>query len=109
MLNIIIFFSSFILLLLSVVGYGLLFQFITFGSIKNLNDQRSIYVGFYGLFLITLISLITSLFLPHNYNHNILLHLIGVLSFIFLNKSRFVSTSLSLKGLSFPGIVGIPL
>lgn len=93
MLNIIIFFSSFILLLLSVVGYGLLFQFITFGSIKNLNDQRSIYVGFYGLFLITLISLITSLFLPHNYNHNILLHLIGILSFIFLkveNKTEYL-------------------
>ena len=78
MLNIIIFFLSFYVLLVSVVGYGLLFQTLTFGSTESMNHQKSIYIGFYGLFLITFISLITSLFVPHDFIHNILLHLLGI-------------------------------
>ncbi len=91
--NTLIFFVSFYLLLVSVLGYGLLFQTISFGSIRNLNSQKSIYIGFYGLFLITLISLITSLLVPHNFIHNILLHLLGILFFIFLkaeNKKQYL-------------------
>jgi len=91
--NTFIFFVSFYLLLVSVLGYGLLFQTISFGSIRNLNSQKSIYIGFYGLFLITLISLITSLLVPHNFIHNILLHFLGILFFIFLkaeNKNQFL-------------------
>ena len=74
--NTLIFFISFYLLLVSVLGYGLLFQKISLGSIRNLNSQKSIYIGFYGLFFITFISLITSLLVPHNFIHNILLHLL---------------------------------
>ena len=84
MSNIIIFLFTFYILLISVIGYGILFQKLCFGTFKDLKDQKAIYTGFYGLFLLTLISLITSLFLAHNFTHNILLHLIGVLSFIFL-------------------------
>ena len=84
MSNIIIFFLSFYILLISVIGYGILFQNLCFGPIKDMNDEKVIYTGFYGLFLLTFISLITSLFLSHNFIHNILLHLIGILLFIFL-------------------------
>ncbi len=93
MLNIIIFFSSFYLLLLSVIGYGLIFKRLVFGSIEDLTEQKSIYIGFYGLFFITLISLITSLFVPHNFIHNSFLHLFGILFFIFLkikNKREYL-------------------
>ena len=83
MLNTIIFFLLFYVLLISVLGYGLLFQIISFGAIKNMSDQKSIYIGFYGLFFITLISLLTSLFVPHGFIHNILLHSIGILFFVF--------------------------
>ena len=93
MSNIIIFFLTFYILLISVIGYGILFQNLCFGTIKDMRDQKVIYIGFYGLFLITFISLITSLFLSHNFIHNILLHLIGVLSFVFLrikNKKNYL-------------------
>ncbi|MBD1148559.1 hypothetical protein IDH11_01890 [Pelagibacterales bacterium SAG-MED30] len=93
MSNIIIFLFTFYILLISVIGYGILFQKLCFGTFKDLKDQKAIYTGFYGLFLLTLISLITSLFLAHNFTHNILLHLIGVLSFIFLtvkNKKNYL-------------------
>ena len=93
MTNIIIFFLTFYILLISVIGYGILFQNLCFGTIKDMREQKVIYTGFYGLFLITFISLITSLFLSHNFIHNILLHLIGVLSFVFLrvkNKKNYL-------------------
>ena len=93
MLNIIIFFSSFYILLISVIGFGILFQNIFFGTIKNMNDQRVIYTGFYGLFLLTLISQITSLFVSHNFTHNILLHVIGLSLFTFIkvkNKKTYL-------------------
>ena len=48
-----------------------------------MNDPEVIYIGFYGLFAITFISVVSSFFVPHNYVHNILLHIIGVL-FLFL-------------------------
>ena len=93
MIDVIVFFLFFYLLLISVLGYGLLFQNLCFGAIKSMNDQNTIYIGFYGLFFITFISLISSLFVPHDFTHNILLHLSGVLSFIFLkveNKKKYL-------------------
>ena len=83
MSNIVIFFLTFYILLISVVGYGILFQNLCFGTIKDMKDQKVIYIGFYGLFLLTLVSLISSLFVAHNFIHNILLHLIGILLFLF--------------------------
>ena len=89
MLDIFIFISSFYLLLISVLGYGFLFYKLSFRSITNINDQEFIYLGFYGLFLISLISFITSLLVPHNFIHNILLHAVGILYFIFFkSKSK---------------------
>ena len=85
MSNIVIFFLTFYILLISVVGYGILFQNLCFGTIKDMKDQKVIYIGFYGLFLLTLVSLISSLFVAHNFIHNILLHLIGILLFLFTN------------------------
>ena len=83
MIIITFFFISFYLLLISVIGFGFLFQNICFGAIKDLEDQKIIYIGFYGLFSLTIISLITSLFVPHDFIHNLLLHLFGILFFIF--------------------------
>lgn len=84
MSNIIIFFSSFYILLLSVIGYGIFFQSLCFGKITDMRDPKVIYTGFFGLFSITFISLISSLFIPHDFFHNVLLHFVGVLFFIFI-------------------------
>ena len=88
MINIIIFILSFYVLLLSVVGYGMFFQRVCFRTIKNMNDPEVVYIGFYGLFAITFISVISSFFVPHNFVHNILLHIFGVLSFIFIRSEN---------------------
>ena len=96
MTDLLIFFSFFFILLISVIGYGILFQNICFGKIKSLKEQNAIYLGFYGLFFLTFISVTTSLFVSHNHIHNIsinnnnnnnnnFLHLIGILYFVFVN------------------------
>tara|TARA_B100000902_G_scaffold385012_1_gene425861 strand:- start:3904 stop:5487 length:1584 start_codon:yes stop_codon:yes gene_type:complete len=65
-----------------------------------MKDEKIIFIGFYGLFFLTFISLITSLFLSHNFIHNILLHLVGVLSFTFLrikNKKNYLKIILTIS------------
>ena len=93
MLDIVIFFTFFYVVLLSIIGYGFFFYNFCFPHLKSLNDPQSIYVGFYGLFFITLISLFSSIFVSHNFFHNIIILLFGI--FIFFrnpinNKKKFL-------------------
>ncbi len=93
MFELIIFFSFFFFLLMSTIGFGFLFHNICFGSHLNLNEYNSIYIGFYGLFFLISISILTSLFFPHTFLHNILIHLFGVIFFIFSkikNKKKYL-------------------
>tara|TARA_Y100000816_G_C26103268_1_gene585319 strand:+ start:1086 stop:2792 length:1707 start_codon:yes stop_codon:yes gene_type:complete len=77
------FFYSF-LIVLSTIGYGFIFKKIFFKNNLYLNLSL---IGFFGLLTLYIISSITHIFLPHNFFHNILLHLIGILSiFYFRNK-----------------------
>ena len=87
-LNTLVFFSFFYLLLISIIGYGLFFQNIFLKSINKNGIHLFEFTGFYGLFFITIISLLSSLFLPHNFIHNIILHLIGFLLFFLLNYEK---------------------
>ena len=92
MLNIIIFFSSFILLLLSVVGYGYL-------GVKlckiNIAEDEIGFVGLIGIFFLILYSYLSHFFVSHGYFHNIILICIGLTSLFyfrvkFLNKKNFI-------------------
>jgi hypothetical protein len=108
MSNIVIFFLTFYILLISVVGYGILFQNLCFGTIKDMKDQKVIYIGFYGLFLLTLVSLISSLFVAHNFIHNILLHLIGILLFLFThvkNKKTYLKIIFLISVVTFSALL----
>ena len=88
MKDILIFIFSFYFCLISVLAYGNFFQKILFSE-DNINYSNNIYTGFYGLMFITLISLLTSYFLKHNFYHNIILHSIGFFYFFFhLKKNK---------------------
>ena len=87
MINFLIFILFFFILILSTIGYGLFFQKVCFQNFKFSNENKTIYVGFFGLSALTFISLITSLFFPHNFIHNIIIHLIG-LFFLFFIKTE---------------------
>ena len=82
-----IFIFIFYLSLISVLGYGILFNKVCFGLKKNEN-QNAIFIGFYGLFFLTLFSMFSSFFFKHNFIHNAPLHIAGIIFFIFLNFSQ---------------------
>ncbi len=93
MFDLFVFITFFYLTLFSVIGYGLIFQSVILKKIINFDEERVIYLGFYGLSLITFISLITSLATPHNFTHNVLLHLVGIIYLIFFkgeNKKKYL-------------------
>ena len=89
MKEIIIFFLSFYFCMLSVISYGNMFEKLCFAKLKS-EDDTLIYTGFYGLMFLTLISLVTSYFIPHNFYHNIILHGFGFFYFFSssLKKNR---------------------
>ncbi len=84
-MDFIIFFLTFYLFLLSVIGYGIMFQNLCFGTMESMNDQNVIYIGFFGLFFIAFISLLSSFFVAHSFIHNIFLHFAGIILFFFIN------------------------
>ena len=88
MINLLIFILFFYILLVSTIGYGILFKNLCFGKINDFEKENSIFIGFYGLFFLTLISTFSNLFFPHNFLHNTILHLIGLISFIFLKENE---------------------
>ena len=73
--------------LISVLGYGKIYAKIFLNNI-NFRDNLNIYIGFYGLMLLTLISLFTSFFLKHNFYHNIIIHFIGIIYFIYSSLKK---------------------
>tara|TARA_Y100000591_G_C21826805_1_gene697145 strand:+ start:529 stop:2214 length:1686 start_codon:yes stop_codon:yes gene_type:complete len=93
MFDIIIFFTFYYIILLSIIGYGIFFHNICFSSLKSLSEPQSIYIGFYGLFFITLISLFTSIFVPHSFFHNIIILIFGIFAFFRIQingKKKFI-------------------
>tara|TARA_B100000900_G_scaffold416242_1_gene450477 strand:+ start:164 stop:1849 length:1686 start_codon:yes stop_codon:yes gene_type:complete len=87
MINTVIFIISFYILLFSTIGYGFIFNHLCFERKENFDERNLIYIGFYGLFLITLISLLSSLVIAHNFTHNIIIHALGII-FLFLFKNK---------------------
>ena len=66
MLNFLIFIFFFYVCLISVIGYGFIFKKIFLSKLK-IEEELNIYIGFYGLTLITLFSLFSSFFVQHNF------------------------------------------
>ena len=77
-------FLFYYLILFSIIGYG------NIGS-KIFKRQLSFgEVGFYGLILMILISYITNFVIPHDYVHNSIVIIVGIISFLFYStKSDF--------------------
>tara|TARA_A100001015_G_C15042560_1_gene740778 strand:- start:1037 stop:2686 length:1650 start_codon:yes stop_codon:yes gene_type:complete len=83
-MDILILLSFYLLIFFSIIGFGNL-TLIFFKNSNSLSD-----LGFRGILTLILISYITNFFFPHSYTHNVILLLIGLISFIFLIlKTRF--------------------
>ena len=75
----------YLLLLSSIFGYGFLLSTIFNIDIENISYGL---IGIYGIYLIILISYITSVIFPHNFEHNVILHSIGIISCVFFFKKK---------------------
>jgi len=82
----ILLYSSGLILIFSIIGYGFLLSRIVN---KELLTYNLGYQGLLGIFFLTIISYTTIFFVKHDYIHNLILHFIGLVSFsYFFNKGR---------------------
>ena len=90
LLNLFILTSYSFVILISTLGYGLVFNSIIFSK----NTINNAVVGFFGLFFLYFISATTHLFTSHNYIHNIIILLIGLI-FFYLKKKKIKKAELN--------------
>ena len=84
--NHIIYFLYTILFIHSIIGYGYIFSK---NICKELLETNIGYIGLTGFFFISLIAISTSFFIAHNFLHNIILHLVGLVASInYLYKNK---------------------
>ena len=83
LLNLFLFVSFPILILISTIGYGLIFNNL---FLKNNSYLNISVLGFLGLFALYFISSFTHVFVAHSYIHNILINIFGVFFFILYRK-----------------------
>ena len=87
-MSIIIFLLFIYLILIAILGYGSFFRnyFFNLGNITNVG-----LIGFFGLFFLSGISYISHIFFPHNYLHNSIVLVFGLILFWinFYNKIFF--------------------
>ena len=105
--NLFIFIVAFYFCLFSVIGFGELFQKIVFSKIKNYSFNLE-FNGFYGLFGLTLVSLITSIFLAHNFIHNSILLSFGFFYFFFSDiykNKRYIKNIFIISVLVFSALL----
>ena len=82
--NILILFVYYYLICFSVIGHGSFFDKV-FCSKKS--NQNIAYIGLKGIFLLIIYSLISHIFIPHGINHNLIIFILGLISFIFFFKN----------------------
>ncbi len=84
------FITTYSILTLSIIGYGFFFSnyFTKFNNI-NLSNISIGNIGLFGIFFLTFISYLTNIILAHSNYHNLIIHLIGILSFLFFFKKNY--------------------
>ena len=84
--NYFLLYFSALIISFSILGYGFLLSRIIY---KDLLSYNLGYQGLLGILFLTFISYLTIFFIKHGYIHNIIVHSIGVSSFIFFLKKKF--------------------
>ncbi len=89
-----IFISTIIIVLSSILGHGLIFCRLICPKLLSLNYG---YIGLIGFFSLANISIFSSFFFNHGYIHNILIHILGITALLFFLKKDFIAQSKNLK------------
>jgi hypothetical protein len=78
-MNLTVYLSSYFIIIISIIGYGLLFQNI----LRNIIDVEFEYNLLGSLLFLIFLSFLTHFFFNHGYTHNLIIIIIGIISFIF--------------------------
>ena len=89
--NYFLLYFSALIISFSILGYGFLLSRIID---KNLSSYNLGYQGLLGILFLTFISYVTIFFMKHGYIHNIIVHMIGISSFIIYFKKKFSFTDI---------------
>ena len=79
-LNFFIFFACYFIILFSIIGYG---YFLLSFEKNNKNHLNFGYIGVLGLFFLIIYSYLSNIFIPHSKNHNIVVIIFGLISFLY--------------------------
>jgi len=91
-MNLVIFITSYFLIIFSVIGYGLLFNY-SVAKRLNLNIQYNL-LG--AVFFLISVSYLTHFFFKHGYFHNLIIFIIGIFSFFFYSYRNRLSKKILL-------------
>ena len=97
LINFLIFVIFTILIVLSTLGYGLIFANKLFKKSEYLSLPLK---GIFGIFFIYIISTLTHLVVPHNYAHNSIVLIIGILLFYEFYRKGLIENK-QLKTISY--------
>ncbi len=89
--NYLIFFTSYFLIVLSVVGHGVLAIRLTN---TNVSTEEIGFVGLVGIFFLILYSYVTHFFISHGYLHNIIFITIGLVSIYYFRSKILIKSNL---------------
>ena len=90
LLNFVSFLLSFILVSISVLGYG--FFFLKFNNLKN--NINFGYIGIFGIFVLIIYSYLSNLIVSHSQLHNSVILFIGIFLFILYFKELLIKFNL---------------
>ena len=77
-MNLLIITSYYLLILISITGYGLIFNRL---FNLNLSFKKFPLIGIIGLIFLTFISFATNIIVAHNFEHNITILFVGIIIF----------------------------
>ena len=84
MVNLPILYSGYIIILFSIIGFGYI-------SSKILSSRLSVgELGLNGILFMTILSYLTNFLITHNYVHNSIFLIIGLLGFFFSIKKKII-------------------
>ena len=86
--NFFIFISYYVLILTSVIGFGLFFLKLLRIKLDYINFG---YVGLFGIYILIVYSYLSNLFIAHKENHNLVILFIGLILFVYLIKQKYRS------------------
>ena len=88
MIDHLVFIFYILFIIFSTIGYGYFFSYVINKNFLNLDIG---YQGLFGFFTLIIISILTSFLTFHGYYHNIFIHTIGVLSFVFFLSKKNIN------------------